>query len=79
MYLGYIDEQLGKWEHHGLSALADVLELRAGRVDVVGRGEEDALREGVAGANVGGVGARELDEELARLLDCARHGHAVLD
>ena len=42
-YLCYVDEQLGQGEHHGLGALPDVLELGAGRVDVVGRGEEDAL------------------------------------
>ena len=79
MYLGNVDEQLGEREHHWLCALPDVLELCAGRVDVVRWGEEDALGEGVAGADVGGVGAGELDEELARLLDCARHRHAVLD
>ena len=77
--LGNVDEELGEREHHGLGALADVLELGAGRVDVVGRGEEDALGEGVAGADAGGVRAREFDQELARLLDCARHRHAVLD
>ena len=79
MHLGYVDEQLGKREHHRLGALPNVLELRAGRVDVVRRGEEDALGEGVTGADVGSVGAGELDEELARLLDCACYRHAVLD
>ena len=43
----------------------------------VGGGEEHGLGEGVAGADGGGEGARERDDELARLLHGSRHRHAA--